>query len=82
MELTFDRICEKLGFNPLVNPPDRKLSGYEDDSKESPYAVLTFEESDFLCEYLKNNRVKQKFHGISRTWNQIELNFGGLIMLL
>ncbi|MBR1824217.1 MAG: hypothetical protein IJ779_08300 [Ruminococcus sp.] len=58
MELTFDKICEKLGFNPLVNPPACNLSGYEDDSKESPYAVLTFEESDFLCEYMKNNTNK------------------------
>ena len=52
MNITFDSICEKLGFNPLVNPPTRKLSGYEDDSKESPYAKLTFEESKFLCEYV------------------------------
>ncbi len=58
MELTFDKICEKLGFNPLVNPPSRKLSGCEDDSKESPYAILTFEESDFLCEYMKKHHSK------------------------
>ena len=55
MEITFDKICEKLDFNPLVNPPARKLSGHEDDSKESPYAILTFEESDFLCEYMKKH---------------------------
>ena len=55
MEITFDKICEKLGFNPLVNPPARKLSGHEDDSKESPYAILTFEKSDFLCEYMKKH---------------------------
>lgn len=58
MELTFDKICEKLGFNPLVNPPSRKLSGCEDDSKDSPYAILTFEESDFLCEYMKKHHSK------------------------
>ena len=58
MELTFDKICEKLGFNPLVNPPSRKLSGCEDDSKEPPYAILTFEESDFLCEYMKKHHSK------------------------
>lgn len=58
MGLTFDKICEKLGFNPLVNPPVRKLSGYEDDSKESPYSILTFEESNFLCEYIKNHNSK------------------------
>lgn len=55
MEITFDKICKKLGFNPLVNPPVCDLSGYEDDSKESPYAILNLEESLFLCKYMKDN---------------------------
>lgn len=53
MGITFESICKKLGFNPLVNPPERHFSGHEDDSQKSPYAILTLEESEFLCEYVK-----------------------------
>lgn len=59
MEITFESICNKLGYNPLVNPPKRSFGDYEDDSKESPYAKLTIEESDFLCEYMKEH-IKEK----------------------
>lgn len=52
MNITFDSICEKLGFNPLVNPPKINFTGHEDDSEESPYAILSYEESKFLCEYV------------------------------
>lgn len=54
MEITYEGICEKLGFTP--GEYKYQLSDYEDDSKESPYAVLTFEESEFLYNYLMNRK--------------------------
>ena len=51
MQITYVGICEKLGFDPLVNPPERKYDGHEDDSQPNPYSVLTLEEKDFLLPY-------------------------------
>jgi hypothetical protein len=50
MIITYKSICDKLGFNPMEYEP--KVSSFEDDSKESPFSILTLEESDFLCDYL------------------------------
>lgn len=58
MGITFESICQKLGFNPLTDKYDYKLSGHEDDSKPSRYSVLSFEEIDFLCNYMKANYKK------------------------
>lgn len=53
MKITYDSICEKLGFDlESYNP---KVSDYEDDSKESPFSILTLEESLFLNDYLMKN---------------------------
>ena len=52
-EITYESICAKLGFDPIVNPPKINYKGHEDDSEESPYAILTLEESKFLCDYVK-----------------------------
>ena len=49
MKITYESICEKLGFDPFVNPPKPVFNGHEDDSQENPYSILTFEESDFLA---------------------------------
>lgn len=54
MEITFESICDKLGFVP--GERSISLSGFEDDSKKSPYSVLTMEESDFLLQYLLLNK--------------------------
>ncbi len=48
MKVTYESICEKLGFDPFVNPPKPVFNGHEDDSQENPYSILTFEESKFL----------------------------------
>lgn len=53
--ITYESICAKLGFDPLVNPPKINYKGHEDDSEESPYAILTLEESKFLCDYVKKH---------------------------
>lgn len=53
MTITYQSICDKLGFDPMKYEP--KVSDYEDDSKESPFSTLTLEESDFLCNYLMKN---------------------------
>lgn len=50
MEITFEKICDKLGFIPGKRAIN--LLGDEDDSKQSPYSVLSLEESDFLLDYL------------------------------
>lgn len=53
MTITYQSICDKLGFDPMKYKP--KASNFEDDSKESPFSILTLEESDFLCDYLIKN---------------------------
>lgn len=50
MGITYEKICKKLGFDPQKYNP--VVSDYEDDSKVSPFSVLTIEESEFLFEYL------------------------------
>lgn len=52
--ITIETIREKLGFDPLAWKPEHK--GHEDDSIESPFSVLTDEESDFLDSYFEENR--------------------------
>lgn len=54
MKITYESICKKLGFKP--GEYKYTFSGHEDDSKESPYAVLTLEESLFLNEYLMKHK--------------------------
>ena len=65
MEITYESICQKLGFNPIkdsdkINEEYRKTcKGHEDDSQPSPFSVLTFEEELFLLEYFnKHNSFK------------------------
>lgn len=58
MEITYESICSKLGFDPLINPPKIHLNGHEDDSEESPYAILTYEESKYLCNYVEKHIKK------------------------
>ena len=51
-KITYESICEKLGFDPLVNPPIPVFNGHEDDSQPNPYSVLSIEESNFLMPYI------------------------------
>lgn len=52
MGVTYESICEKLGFDPRSYKPD--VSDYEDDSKVNPFSILTDEESEFLYGYIMN----------------------------
>ncbi len=56
MEITYESICQKLGFRPGIDKYDYDFSGHEDDSKESPYAKLSFDELEFLWEHMKRNQ--------------------------
>lgn len=58
--MTYLGICEKLGFDPIVDGYKYKDSGHEDDTQVSPFSVLTLEESDFLSEYLLSHRNEMK----------------------
>ena len=53
MEITYKSICDKLGFAPGTYP--YKFPDHEDDSKPSPYAVLSKEELDFLIDHRVKN---------------------------
>lgn len=54
MGLTYESICIKLGFDPLNYKP--KVSDFEDDSRNSPFSILSVEESLFLNDYLMKNK--------------------------
>lgn len=54
MEMTYQRICTKLGFDPENYEPE--VSDFEDDSKVNPFSVLTIEESEFLYEYMMKHK--------------------------
>lgn len=56
MEITYESICKKLGFTPENYKPN--ISNYEDDSKVSPFSVLTFEELCYLSDYVMG-RIKE-----------------------
>ena len=46
MAVTYESICEKLGFD--IETYKHDYSGHEDDSKVNPFSIQTDEESDFL----------------------------------
>lgn len=54
--MTYKTICNKIGFDPLVDGYDYKISNHEDDTQKSPFSSLTYEELDFLYRYLKEHR--------------------------
>ncbi len=58
MKITYESICKKLGFD--VEDYEPVVSDHEDDSRVSPFSVLTIEESEFLYDYLKKKRTEKK----------------------
>jgi len=63
MEITYESICKKLGFDPLTTDPKEIYPQYEDpflidDSFESPFSVLSLDESSFLIDYYRNHKLK------------------------
>ena len=63
MGITYESICNKLGFDPVKGDPHKKEKKEDswliDDSVENPYSVLTQEESDFLMELFSKRRSKK-----------------------
>lgn len=62
MGITYESICNKLGFDPVKGNPQKQEvkqdSWLIDDSKVNPFSVLTDEESDYLFEFFKSNKHK------------------------
>lgn len=58
--MSFSDICEKLGFDPIKDELPIVMTGHEDDSQPSPFAILTDEESDFLLDYMIEHRAEMK----------------------
>lgn len=59
--MTYQDICDKLGFDPIREGSGIQYPDHECDSIDNPYKVLTNEESDFLLDYwLKHLRNKRK----------------------
>ncbi len=54
MGISYNSICEKLGFDALSWEPVH--TEWIDDSIENPFSVLTEEESEFLTDYAMKNR--------------------------
>lgn len=53
--ITYKAICEKLGFDPIVDGYEYNYSGHEDDTQISPFAILSLEELDFLSDYTEKH---------------------------
>lgn len=53
--MNYNTICKKLGFDPLKDQYPIKIPNNEDDSIQSPFSVLTLEESEFITDYLVKN---------------------------
>lgn len=55
--MNFEKVCEKLGFNPLIESYVYEICDCEDDSRPSPFSVLTDEEAEFLDQYIEKHRL-------------------------
>lgn len=56
--MTYEAICKKIGFDPIVDGYNYNYSDHEDDRHVSPFASLSLEELDFLADYYKKHRKK------------------------
>lgn len=56
MNITYESICKKLGFDPMKDAYPYQYNGHEDDSQISPLSVLSREEKDFLWEHVRQSR--------------------------
>ena len=55
--ITYNQICEKLGFDPINSAKYNSAEfSIEDDNYSNPLEILTVEELEFLTEYAKRNR--------------------------
>ena len=58
--MEYANICKKLGFDPIKDGYDYGYKGHEDDSKPSPFSILTYQEVSFLADYLIAHRDEIK----------------------
>lgn len=58
MEITYENICKKLGFD--METHKSPITCHEDDSIPNPFSALSDEESEFLAQYLIDRRKKNK----------------------
>ena len=57
-EITYESICEKLGFD--VDTYEPTLIDTEYDSMESPFRSLSLEELNFLTDRIENRREREE----------------------
>jgi len=63
--ITYESICEKIGFDPIKDKYNFVYKGHEDDSQPSPFACLSSEELEFITDYLiahKEQLTKYIYH--------------------
>ena len=58
--ITFESVCEKLGYDFTKDKPSKeeRAKMTEDDGQNSPYRVLSAEESQFILDYYAKMREK------------------------
>ena len=58
--ITYESVCNQLGFDPIVDDVDFFLNipDHEDDSKASPFSILSPEELKVFTKHLIQNRDK------------------------
>lgn len=56
--ITYEAICEKLGFDPITDDVELGHAEHEDDSIESPFNKLSDEELEIFTDHLIANREK------------------------
>ncbi len=55
--ITYNQICEKLGFDPINSTEYNGVEfATEDDNYSNPLEILSIEEIEFLTEYAKQNK--------------------------
>lgn len=57
MMLTYESICDKLGFDFMSFSPQVRDTEY-DGEDENPFKKLSLEELDFVMDYIKENKAK------------------------
>lgn len=66
--ITYESVCEKLGFDPITDDIDffDNLPDHEDDSRESPFSILTQDELRVFTRHLIQNRDKLERYTVRR----------------
>ena len=57
-EYTYEELCEKIGFDPLVTKP-KKSDGFVIDDSPNPFSVLNYEEATAFEKLYKERMAKR-----------------------